>query len=82
MKFSANFKTSLNNGAKLNFGAKVVRKTKEKEIDFYEDVYKRQGSNKTSQSAHAALKGSVWRPQLPKDGKAAEWELQNKIKLL
>ena len=36
MKFSANFKTSLNNGAKLKFGAKVVRKTKEKEIDFYE----------------------------------------------
>ena len=32
MKFSANFKTSLNNGAKLKFGAKVVRKTKEKEI--------------------------------------------------
>ena len=36
MKFSANFKASLNNGAKLKFGAKVVRKTKEKEIDFYE----------------------------------------------
>ena len=30
MKFSANFKTSLNNGAKLKFGAKVVRKTKKK----------------------------------------------------
>ena len=28
MKFSANFKASLNNGAKLKFGAKVVRKTK------------------------------------------------------
>ena len=36
MKFSANFKATLNNGAKLKFGAKVVRKTKEKEIDFYE----------------------------------------------
>ncbi len=44
MKFSANFKkTSLNNGAKLKFGAKVVRKTKEKEIDFYEYTPKRRG---------------------------------------
>lgn len=36
LKFSANFKVSMNNGAKLKFGAKVVRKTKEKEVDFYE----------------------------------------------
>ena len=36
LKFSTNFKATLNNGAKLKFGAKVVRKTKEKEIDFYE----------------------------------------------
>lgn len=36
LKFSANFKANMNNGAKLKFGAKVVRKTKEKEIDFYE----------------------------------------------
>ena len=39
----------------------------------YELVGYIDGSNKTSQSAHAALKGSVLRPQLPKDGKAAEW---------
>ena len=39
----------------------------------YELVGYINGSNKTSQSAHAALKGSVLRPQLPKDGKAAEW---------
>ncbi|NPD82164.1 TonB-dependent receptor [Prevotella sp. PINT] len=36
LKFSANFKASMNNGAKLKFGAKVVRKTKEKDVDFYE----------------------------------------------
>jgi hypothetical protein len=38
----------------------------------YELVGYIDGSNKTSQSAHAALKGSVLRPQLPKDGKATE----------
>lgn len=36
LKFSVNFKAAMNNGAKLKFGAKVVRKTKEKEVDFYE----------------------------------------------
>lgn len=36
LKFSANFKAAMNNGANLKFGAKIVRKTKEKEIDFYE----------------------------------------------
>ena len=42
----ANFKASLNNGAKLKFGAKVVRKTKEKEIDFY--VHSDKSSSVTS----------------------------------
>lgn len=36
LKFAVNFKAAMNNGAKLKFGAKVVRKTKEKEVDFYE----------------------------------------------
>ena len=36
LKFSANFKLPLKNGNKLKFGAKVVRKTKDKEVDFYE----------------------------------------------
>lgn len=48
----------------------------------YELVGYIDGSNKTSQSAHAALKGSVLRPQLPKDGKAAEWGATEQIKLL
>ena len=39
----------------------------------YELVGYLDGSNKTSQSAHAALNGSKLRPQLPKDGKAAAW---------
>lgn len=39
----------------------------------YELVGYFDGNNKTSQSAHAALKGSVLRPQLTKDGKAAAW---------
>ena len=39
----------------------------------YELVGYIDGNNKTSQSAHAALNGSVLRPQLPTDGKAAEW---------
>ena len=39
----------------------------------YELVGYFEGVNKTSQSAHAALNGSVLRPQLPKDGKAAAW---------
>lgn len=36
LKFSANFKLPLKRGSKLKFGAKVVRKTKDKEVDFYE----------------------------------------------
>lgn len=36
LKFSANFKLPLKNGNKLKFGAKVVRKTKDKKVDFYE----------------------------------------------
>lgn len=36
LKFSANFKTALSNSSKLRFGAKIVSKTKEKEVDFYE----------------------------------------------
>ena len=36
LKFSANFKLPFKNGNKLKFGAKVVRKTKDKEVDFYE----------------------------------------------
>lgn len=36
LKFSANFKLPLGHASKLKFGAKVVRKTKEKEVDFYE----------------------------------------------
>lgn len=36
MKFAVNFNVGLNHASKLKFGAKVVRKTKEKEIDFYE----------------------------------------------
>ena len=40
----------------------------------YELVGYFEGDNKTSQSAHAALKGSVLRPQLPNaDGTAAAW---------
>ena len=31
-----NFKLPFRNGNKLKFGAKVVRKTKDKEVDFYE----------------------------------------------
>ena len=36
LKFSANFKLPFKNGNKLKFGAKVVRKTKDKTVDFYE----------------------------------------------
>jgi TonB-dependent receptor len=36
LKFSTNFKLPFKNGNKLKFGAKVVRKTKDKEVDFYE----------------------------------------------
>lgn len=36
LKFSANFKLPFKNGNKLKFGTKVVRKTKDKEVDFYE----------------------------------------------
>lgn len=36
LKFSMNFKLPLQHGSKLKFGAKVVRKTKDKEVDFYE----------------------------------------------
>lgn len=36
LKFSANFKLPFKNGNKLKFGAKVVRKTKDKVVDFYE----------------------------------------------
>lgn len=36
LKFSMNFKLPFRNGNKLKFGAKVVRKTKDKEVDFYE----------------------------------------------
>ena len=36
LKFAANFKLPFKNGNKLKFGAKVVRKTKDKEVDFYE----------------------------------------------
>lgn len=35
----------------------------------YELVGYHKGENKTSESAHAAMKGSVLRPQMPKDGK-------------
>lgn len=31
-----NFRLPFRNGNKLKFGAKVVRKTKDKEVDFYE----------------------------------------------
>lgn len=36
LKFSMNFKLPLHQGGKLKFGAKVVRKSKDKEVDFYE----------------------------------------------
>lgn len=36
LKLSVNFKLPLHRGSKLKFGAKVVRKTKDKEVDFYE----------------------------------------------
>lgn len=36
MKFSVNFKLPLQNSNKLRFGGKVVRKTKDKWVDFYE----------------------------------------------
>ena len=36
LKFSANFKLPLGHASKLKFGGKVVRKTKEKVVDFYE----------------------------------------------
>ena len=36
LKFAANFKLPLGHNGKLKFGAKVVHKTKEKEVDFYE----------------------------------------------
>ncbi len=36
LKFSVNFNYPFKNGNKLKFGGKVVRKTKEKEIDYYE----------------------------------------------
>ena len=36
LKFAANFKLPFKNGNKLKFGAKIVRKTKDKKVDFYE----------------------------------------------
>lgn len=36
LKFNVNFKANFSNNSKLRFGAKVVNKTKEKEVDFYE----------------------------------------------
>jgi TonB-dependent receptor len=36
LKFSVDFKLPFKSGNKLKFGAKVVRKTKDKEVDFYE----------------------------------------------
>ena len=36
LKFNLNFKANLSNNSKLRFGAKLVNKTKEKEVDFYE----------------------------------------------
>lgn len=36
MKLAVNFKFPFKNGNKLRFGAKVIRKTKDKEVDFYE----------------------------------------------
>lgn len=36
LKFSLNFKLPFQNGNRLKFGAKIVNKTKEKEVDFYE----------------------------------------------
>ena len=39
----------------------------------YELVGYIDGANKTSQSVHAALNGSVLRPQMPADGQAAAW---------
>lgn len=36
LKFNVNFKASLSNSSKLRFGAKIVSKTKEKVVDFYE----------------------------------------------
>ena len=36
LKFSANFTLPFKNGNKLKFGAKVVRKTKDTEVAFYE----------------------------------------------
>lgn len=36
LKIATNFKLPFKNGNKLKFGAKIVRKTKDKDIDFYE----------------------------------------------
>ncbi len=36
LKFSLNLKHSFNNGSKIKFGGKIVSKTKEKAVDFYE----------------------------------------------
>ena len=36
LKFNVNFKANFSNNSKLRFGAKIVSKTKEKEVDFYE----------------------------------------------
>ncbi|MGL5272300.1 MAG: TonB-dependent receptor [Phocaeicola sp.] len=36
LRFTANFTKDFSNGSRLKFGAKVVNKTKEKEVDFYE----------------------------------------------
>lgn len=36
LRFVANFKKDFSNGSRLKFGAKIVNKTKEKEVDFYE----------------------------------------------
>lgn len=36
LKFAANFNLPFKNGNKMKFGAKVVRKTKDKVVDFYE----------------------------------------------
>lgn len=36
LKFSLNFKLPFQNGNRLKFGAKIVNKTKEQEVDFYE----------------------------------------------
>ncbi len=67
VKFAANFKAPLGIDSKLRFGGKVVRKTKEKEVDYYEyspvdeDAFMEQlMANTTDKSTSRFMPGSKY----------------------